>query len=138
MSKGLGAPVGSVLVGSADLITEAHKWRKMVGGGMRQAGSLAAGCLYAFDHHIDRLADDHASAARLAAGLAALPGVASDYTGTNMVFVGLDSPVEGLAERLRAGGVDTLLGPAGGRLVTHLDVSEADVTTAIDVIADAV
>ncbi len=138
MSKGLGAPVGSVLVGSVELITEAHKWRKMVGGGMRQAGSLAAACLHAFDHHIDRLADDHANAARLADGLAALPGVTTDYTGTNMVFVELDSPVEGMAERLRSSGVDTLLGRRGGRLVTHLDVSETDVTTAIEVFADAV
>ncbi len=138
MSKGLGAPVGSVLVGSAALIAEARKWRKMVGGGMRQAGSLAAACLHAFDHHIDRLAEDHANAARLAEGLAALAGVTTDYTGTNMVFVGLDSPVEGVAQRLRAAGVDTLLGPHGGRLVTHLDVSEADIKTAVDVIADVV
>jgi threonine aldolase len=138
MSKGLGAPVGSVLVGSTELIAEARKWRKMVGGGMRQAGSLAAACQFAFEHHIDRLADDHANAARLAAALAELPGVTTDHTGTNMVFLAFDPAVDGLAERLRTAGVDTLLGRQGGRLVTHLDVSDADITAAIDIFAESI
>lgn len=131
LSKGLGAPMGSVLVGSAAFIDDARRWRKVAGGGMRQAGIAAAGARYAFDHHVDRLADDHANAARLAAGLADLEGVTVDHTGTNMVFVTFAEAVEHPAVTLRDLGVDTLLGPAGGRLVTHLDVTTADVDTAV-------
>jgi len=86
-SKGLAAPVGSVLCGSADWIDRARRWRKMMGGGMRQAGVIAAGALYALDHMVDRLAEDHALAHRLAEGLAAIPGIAIDLAGveTNIV-----------------------------------------------------
>ncbi|HET7524840.1 MAG TPA: low-specificity L-threonine aldolase, partial [Burkholderiaceae bacterium] len=88
-SKGLGAPVGSALVGGRELIARAHRARKMLGGGMRQAGVLAAAALHALDHHIDRLIDDHANARRLAAGLEGLAAVASAPAHTNMVFVEL-------------------------------------------------
>jgi len=140
LSKGLGTPVGSVLVGPADLIDEAHKWRKMLGGGMRQAGIVAAAGLYALEHHIERLADDHANAARLAEGLGAIDGVKIDSCATNMVFIRLDDgvggdgpdPSEALADR----GVLTRWDGPRSRLVTHLDVSAADIETAIDAFVD--
>ena len=87
LSKGLGAPVGSVLVGSAALIEKARRWKKVTGGGWRQAGMLAAAAQYALDHHVDRLADDHARAVMLAAGLGDLPGVKLLGQHTNMVFI---------------------------------------------------
>ena len=88
-SKGLGAPVGSVLVGSKALIDVAHRWRKVLGGGMRQAGVLAAACLYALDHNVTRLAEDHDNAARLASGLAQIDEVTVQSHATNMVFAQL-------------------------------------------------
>ena len=136
LSKGLGTPMGSVLAGPADLIHEAHKWRKMLGGGMRQAGIVAAAGLYALEHHIDRLADDHANAARLADGLAAIDGVKIDSCATNMVFIRIDTdrldgaanPRDALADR----GIDTRWKGAQSRLVTHLDVTADDIETTID------
>lgn len=126
LSKGLGAPVGSVLVGPQALIDKARRWRKVCGGGWRQAGMLAAACLHALDHHVERLADDHARAARLAAALAGIDGIRLLGQHTNMVFI--DVP----AERLRA--LDAHLREAGIRisigylptlrLVTHLDVDD--------------
>src|SRR5690606_4178284 len=85
-SKGLGAPVGSVLVGSQALIDEARRWRKVLGGGLRQSGFLAAACLHALDHHVDRLAQDHENAALLAQGLRDIEGVNVLAQDTNMVF----------------------------------------------------
>lgn len=124
LSKGLGAPVGSVLVGSAALIAKATRWRKVAGGGWRQAGLLAAACSYALDHHVDRLAEDHAHAARLAEGLAGLPGVTVLGQHTNMVFV--DVPAGRLREldmHLRAASIRISIGYLPTlRLVTHLDV----------------
>ena len=126
-SKGLGAPVGSALVGPRAVIERAHRWRKMLGGGMRQAGMLAAAALYALDHHIDRLANDHALAQRLAQGLANLPGVTVEHPQTNIVFA--DLPAErgaGLIGHLKACGVlatGSLYGRSSRlRFVTHLDV----------------
>ena len=140
LSKGLGAPMGSVLAGPADLIDEAHKWRKMLGGGLRQAGIVAAAGLYALHHHIDRLADDHANAARLAEGLAAIDGVKIDSCATNMVFIRLDDEVLGERSDLRgelAGrGVLTRWNGSRSRLVTHLDVSAADIETAVEAFAE--
>ena len=89
-SKGLGAPVGSALVGSRAFIQQAHRWRKMLGGGMRQAGVLAAAALHALDHHVERMAVDHALAQRLAEGLQQIRGVTVEPVQTNMVFVGVD------------------------------------------------
>jgi len=133
-SKGLGAPAGSALVGSKDLIAAAHRVRKMLGGGMRQAGVLAAAALHALDHHVERLAEDHANARRLAEGLAGLPGVSVEPPHTNIVFVDLvPEKAPGAVERLRAAGV-LCTGLYRLRLVTHLDVSAAQIEQAIRVL----
>jgi threonine aldolase len=136
LSKGLGAPVGSVLVSSREVIDEARRWRKMLGGGMRQAGYLAAAGLYALHHHIDRLADDHANAARLAAGLAVLPHVEVISQATNMVFIE-PKDRDSFTSHLRANGV--VISDTYGRLrlVCHLDVSSDDVERVIDLAASA-
>jgi threonine aldolase len=136
-SKGLGAPVGSALCGPKELIARAHRVRKMLGGGMRQAGVLAAAVLYALDHHIDRLAEDHAHARQLAQGLQGLPGVQCEMPDTNIVFVDVaPERAHGVVERARAQGV-LCTGLYRLRLVTHLDVSQADVGRAIDVMRAA-
>jgi len=132
-SKGLGAPVGSALCGPRELITRAHRVRKMLGGGLRQAGVLAAAVLHALDHHVDRLADDHANARRLAEGLQGLPGVRCDMPHTNIVFVDVaPERAHGVVERARDQGV-LCTGLYKLRIVTHLDVSRPDVDRAIDV-----
>ncbi|MFM8768174.1 MAG: low-specificity L-threonine aldolase [Rubrivivax sp.] len=132
-SKGLGAPVGSALCGPRDLIAKAHRARKMLGGGLRQAGVLAAAMLHALDHHIDRLAEDHANARRLAEGLQDLPGVRCGMPHTNIVFVDVaPDRAHGVVERARAQGV-LCTGLYRLRLVTHLDVSRVDVDRAIGV-----
>jgi len=130
-SKGLGAPLGSVIVGPRDFIARAHRWRKMVGGGMRQSGIVAAAALHALEHHVDRLADDHALAARLHDGIAGLPGLAVERPQTNIVFADVTSErAAGLLDHLRTRGV---LATGGKRLrfVTHLDVDRAGVERAI-------
>ncbi len=122
LSKGLGTPVGSVLCGPRAFVDEAHRWRKMLGGGLRQAGLLAAAGLYALDHHVERLADDHANAARLAEGLRTIDALRVDGPFTNMVFVDVPpSDVGGLAAHLRDAGIVASVG-ARTRFVTHLDV----------------
>ena len=132
-SKCLGAPVGSALCGPRELITRAHRVRKMLGGGLRQAGVLAAAVLHALDHHVDRLADDHANARRLAEGLQGLPGVRCDMPHTNIVFVDVaPERAHGVVERARDQGV-LCTGLYKLRIVTHLDVSRPDVDRAIDV-----
>ncbi len=135
-SKGLGAPVGSALVGTHELIGRAHRWRKMLGGGMRQAGVLAAAALHALDHHVERLADDHALARRLADGLAGLPGVTVEPPQTNIVFVDLHGErAAGALPHLTTRGVlatGSLYGQAQRlRFVTHLDVNAVGVGRAI-------
>jgi threonine aldolase len=133
-SKGLGAPAGSALVGSKELIARAHRVRKMLGGGMRQAGVLAAAALHALDHHVERLADDHAHARALAEGLAGLPGVTVQPPQTNIVFVDLTPErAAGVVERLRAAGV-LCTGLYRLRFVTHLDVSPEDIARAVAVL----
>jgi len=130
-SKGLGAPVGSALCGSREVLARAHRWRKMAGGAMRQSGVLAAAALYALDHHVDRLADDHEHARRLAAGLEGLPGVRVEPPQTNMVFVSLaQEHGPDIVERLRRGGL-LCTGLYDLRLVTHLDVTRDDIDRAI-------
>jgi threonine aldolase len=136
-TKGLGAPVGAVLVGSRELIDEAWRWKQMLGGALRQSGIVAAACLYALDHHVDRLAEDHANAQLLARGLAALPGVRIDpaTVETNIVFFDVDD-ARGLVQRI-ADRVDIqATGPTQIRAVTHLDVSRADVERSLSVLAD--
>jgi threonine aldolase len=133
LSKGLGAPVGSVLCGRRDLVEKARRWRKVLGGGMRQAGVLAAAGIIALSDHVERLAEDHENARTLALGLAEIGELAVDQKGvqTNMVFVSL---VEGdaapLAEFLRQRGI-LISGREAIRLVTHLDVTADDVLAVI-------
>ena len=128
LSKGLGAPVGSVLVGSTDFIKEAKRSRKMLGGGMRQSGLLAAAGIYALENHVKRLAEDHANARALSEGLSAIPGVTVDPVQTNMVFVEVVGDTTHLAEKMDANGI-LMAGYTGEkiRLVTHLDISAKDV-----------
>jgi threonine aldolase len=128
LSKGLGAPAGSLLCGPRDLIREARRWRKTLGGGMRQAGILAAAGLYALEHHVERLAEDHANARRLASGLARIDGLAVEYTDdqTNMVFVTIDRfHTAALEAHLRDRGIVIKAAPRT-RLVTHLDADAID------------
>ncbi len=135
-SKGLGTPAGSALCGTRDLIARAHRWRKMAGGGMRQAGVLAAAALHALDHHVERLADDHANARRLADGLQDLPGVSVTTPQSNIVFIDLaaDKP-DGVVARLRQRGV-LATGLYKLRLVTHLDVNSEAVERALPVLRE--
>jgi threonine aldolase len=139
-SKGLGAPVGSALAGPTEFIDRARRFRKMLGGGMRQAGLLAAGALHALRHHRERLAEDHANARTLAAGLAEIPGIeleASDVE-TNIVrfrTVGRDAPM--IAKALAECGVLVFAtGPESIRAVTHLMISEDDVRRALRIIRE--
>lgn len=140
-SKGLGCPVGSVVVGSAELIDEAHRFRKMHGGGMRQTGILTAACLVALDTMIDRLADDHLNARRLAEGIDQIaPGATTPFNvQTNMVLVTTEklgySPEE-FVDAIGGRGVKCLAYRRGiVRMVTHKDVSDADISWALEQIA---
>ena len=131
LSKGLGAPVGSVVCGSQEVIREVHRARKMLGGGMRQARILAAAGLHALEHHVERLADDHANARRLAAGLEALGFRVDAAPETNMVMFEVDDG-DGFRQKTRAR--ELLINPVAAghfRAVTHLDVSASDVDEAL-------
>jgi len=136
-SKGLGAPVGSALCGSRDFIARARRVRKMAGGAMRQAGVLAAAAAYALEHHVDRLAEDHALAQRLAEGLAGIDGLQVEQPQTNIVFVDLKGSAReqsaALLKHLNAHGV-LATGLYRLRLVMHLDVDTAGVDRAVTVI----
>ncbi|MBV8944233.1 MAG: hypothetical protein JOZ95_02350 [Solirubrobacterales bacterium] len=136
-TKGLGAPVGAVLAGSRELIDEAWRWKQMLGGAFRQSGIVAAGCLYALDHHVERLAEDHLHARVLAEGLAALPGVRLDVSTveTNIVIFSVDDG-PGLVARLAEQVELQALGAHQVRAVTHLDISRADVERAVAAIAE--
>lgn len=132
-SKGLGTPIGSALVGSQALIDRARRWRKVVGGGMRQSGIIAAACQYALDHHVADLADDHRRAERLAVGLAKLPGVEISAQATNMVFAHFpDEHVKPLSAWLKEHGILIELLYAT-RFVTHRDLDDADIDKVIAV-----
>ena len=131
LSKGLGAPVGSLMVGSADAIAEARIWRKRLGGGMRQTGILAAAGLHALDHHVERLADDHAHARLLAEACGVDPA-----DGRHQHRRGAASRCRRLRGRRRRGRVRiSAVGPRAVRLVTHLDVSKADAEQAAAILA---
>jgi threonine aldolase len=133
-SKGLGAPVGSVLVGSRTLIECAHRWRKVLGGGMRQSGILAAACLHALEHNVERLADDHANAAYLADGLAHTGLVKVLSHATNMVFAQFpEADCASLEAWLEERGILTKILDAS-RFVTHCDVSRDDIDTFVDAV----
>ena len=138
-TKGLGAPVGACLAGSAELISEAWRWKQMLGGAMRQAGIIAAGGLYALDHHVDRLADDHARARRLADGLGGLPGVDLDpaTVETNILVFAVPDAQAFCDALARA---DVLVIPLDARrvrAVTHLDVDDAGIERALEAAAAA-
>jgi threonine aldolase len=131
-SKGLAAPVGSVLVGDAALIERAHRWRKVLGGGMRQAGVLAAACLYALDHNVERLAEDHANAERLAQGLRQIEEVTVQGQATNMVFAQFpEAACASLEAWLKERGILVQMLYAS-RFVTHRDVSRDDIDTFVN------
>ena len=128
-TKGLGAPVGAVLAGSSELMAEAWRWKQMMGGAFRQSGIVAAGCLHALDHHVDRLAEDHENARVFADGLAAL-GLEVVAPETNIVIF---SAPDGFTEQMAERGVE-LSGTPDGRIraVTHLDVDRAQVEAALE------
>jgi threonine aldolase len=141
-SKGLGAPIGSALAGPRDLIKLARRHRKLFGGGMRQAGVIAAAALYALEHHVDRLADDHASAQRLAAAIRQIDGLSlkPEQVDTNIVIFRVDEHLGTAGEfcgQLKQRGL--LMLPIDAtciRAVTHLDVNQADVDRACDILAE--
>ncbi|MET3129945.1 threonine aldolase [Oxalobacteraceae bacterium GrIS 1.11] len=135
LSKGLGAPVGSLLCGSRAFIGQAKRWRKMLGGGMRQAGGLAAAGLYALEHNVARLAEDHANAAWLAQELAAIDGLLVSTPQTNIVYVDVPAAAcVGLDAALRRERICVTMAPRL-RLVTHLDASRADLRRLVQVFA---
>jgi threonine aldolase len=133
-TKGLGAPLGAVLCGTKEFIGQAWRWKQRLGGAMRQAGICAAACLHALDHHVERLAEDHANAKALARGLAQIPGVVVEEPDTNLVFFdvhGCGMTVEQLQARLRLRGI--AVSALGGRVraCTHLDVTAPMIEEAV-------
>ena len=127
ISKGLGAPVGAVLVGTREFIERAHRWRKMLGGGMRQAGYVAAACIYALEHNVERLHEDHENAIALATGLRDIEEITVLGQATNIVFLNIpDAHAKPLEAFLKARGM-LMQGVYAARLVTHLDASRDDV-----------
>ncbi len=141
-SKGLGAPVGSALVGSSELITRARRFKQQLGGGFRQAGIVAAGALHALERHRERLRDDHENARLFAMGISEIPGVRVelDWVRTNIVRFEVESmPAGAFVEACHDRGLFMLpTTPHGVRAVTHLDVSRQDVITAVDIMGDVV
>lgn len=141
LSKGLSAPVGSVLCGSQEFVEQARKWRKMLGGGMRQAGVIAAAGVVALETMVDRLAEDHSNASRLASGLSQVPSIRLDPASfqTNIVFLELEAELGGVHEfisRLNQHGLKVSY-PGGRRirLVTHRHISPGDVEQAVEIVA---
>ncbi len=141
-TKGLGAPLGAVLVGSTEFIGDAWRWKQRIGGAMRQGGICAAACLYALDHNIDRLAQDHANAKTLARGLAQVEGLAVEPPETNLVYIDTSGSRLTAAEvsaRARAHGLMvSVMGKHRVRACTHLDVDEAGIHEAIAVLREVV
>jgi threonine aldolase len=139
LSKGLGAPVGSLLASSRDRVAEARVWRKRLGGGMRQVGILAAAGLHALDHHVERLADDHVRARRLADAVAAKVPDALDPTTveTNIVVISTADAPAVVARARDEGVLLSLLDPTHLRFVTHLDIGDDDVEVAAGVLVRA-
>ncbi len=135
LSKGLGAPVGSVLVGSREFIDLAYRWRKMFGGGMRQAGILAAAGLHALDHHVERLSEDHDRAHRLAQAINKMDGYAVDMAAvqTNMAYISTaEGQAQAIVDKVAEHGVDTLtIDDSTIRAVVHLHITDEDIERAI-------
>src|ERR671923_1261182 len=138
ISKGLSAPVGSVICGSAEFIERARRWRKMLGGGMRQVGVLAAAGIVALERMVDRLAEDHVNARRLAEGLAKLPGLSIDLASvqTNIVIVRVERGAAATADLVKGCAARKVkvhaMGPAAIRCVTHKDVDAEDISRALE------
>jgi threonine aldolase len=141
-TKGLGAPLGAVLAGTSDFIGQAWRWKQRLGGSMRQGGMNAAACVYTLDHHIDRLAEDHANAASLARGMAQIPGITVEIPETNLVFFdtrGTGMTAADFAAKLRQAGVMvSISGTWRGRACLHLDVTAAHVQEALAAMRGAV
>lgn len=139
-SKGLGAPVGSALVGDREFIAEARRFKHLFGGGFRQAGILAAGALYALEHHRDRLGEDHANARRFAEAVADTEGASVDLASvqTNMVYFDVVDPGRIVDESLERGVAMLVMGEHRIRAVFHLDVSTDDTTSAIDIVTSVI
>jgi threonine aldolase len=135
LSKGLGAPAGSILMGSRSLIADARRWRKALGGGMRQAGVLAAAGLYALANNVQRLAEDHANAEYLAAGLRDA-GLKVTAPQTNVVYIEVPAAhIQGLKAHLRSRGIDATIAPRT-RLMTHMDLPRAKIGAAVQAFRD--
>jgi threonine aldolase len=136
LSKGLGAPVGSVLVGSKEILAEAHRWRKMFGGGMRQAGVIAATGLYALENNVDRLHDDHKRARRLAEAVNEIDGLSInlDTVQSNIVFIGVEKgKTQEVIGALSEQGVEILgIDDSTVRAVFHLHITDEDLEKAIE------
>ena len=136
ISKGLGAPVGALLVGDRAFIERAHRWRKMLGGGMRQSGYLAAACIYALEQNVERLHDDHENAAALAAGLGEIAEITVLAQATNVVFLNIpEAHAKPLEDYIKARGM-LMQGVYAARLVTHLDVSRQDINNFVAAVKD--
>jgi threonine aldolase len=132
LSKGLGAPIGSVLCGSVEFIEEAKHWRKMLGGGMRQAGIVAAAGIYALTHNVERLAQDHQNALTLAQGLSTIDAITVHQAQTNILMLEIpEKDLPGLSQHLKDKGIKASLGRQT-RLVTHLGISQTDVSFVIE------
>jgi len=130
-TKGLGAPVGAVLAGSRELIDEAWRYKQMIGGALRQSGIVAAACLYALDHHVDRLADDHDNARKLAEGISGLPGFDVQPPDTNIVIADVPDAPHLVGELWERGIEVTPMAPRRIRCVTHLDVGTDGIERAV-------
>lgn len=140
-SKGLGAPIGAVIAGTDDFIDEVWRWKQRLGGAMRQSGICAAACLYALDHHIDRLADDHANARALARGLAQIPGITVNQPETNLIFfdpTGTGITTQQMISELRGCGILTGALDHRIRACTHLDVTSGMIEETISAIREIV
>jgi threonine aldolase len=140
-SKGLGAPIGGVLAGTRDFIDESWRWKQRLGGSMRQAGVCAAACIYALDHHVERLAEDHTNARTLARGLSQIEGVDVQQPETNLVFFrpeGAGVTSDDMVKALRTRGV--LLATMDGRIraCTHLDVTDQMIDETIELVREIV
>lgn len=136
ISKGLGAPVGAVLVGDKAFIERAHRWRKMLGGGMRQIGSLAAACIYALEHQVERLREDHDNAEMLASGLREISEITVLGQATNVVFLNIPEAHAKSLETFLASRGMLMQGVYAARLVTHLDVSREDIVRFVASVKD--
>jgi len=139
-TKGLGAPLGAILAGSKAFIDQAWRWKQRLGGSMRQAGMMAAACLYALDHHVNRLKDDHDNARHLASLLAAIDGISTEPVDTNIVFFdvgGVGVSADEFNERLKARGLRAgVHGKTRLRFVTHLDVNREQIERAVKIVAE--